>query len=1261
MGISSGMKCTREYRLIAFFRAAVLVVPIVSLVAVGTAQDATSPATQPALRSDGLAAYVGHLEALRQCWQSAAKLVRQGKTDDAIAILENYQLDGLATTWESRHRSLTVALRSNFRGDGGVPALHTPRWYADAECPELAIEAFEVAQRDGIALDFGPSLRLSQCLVEARQYGRAMEILVGLLKDNLADDWQRHLRARIDALNGLSDGQEPPLALLRVYYTRLGGVMWFSKHVHAILAAWQAAPGTYKPTDRDALLVTLFENAQDSKGHELALEHMAAGKETDRATAAGAWLARANLAYVAKDYNYAMGLWQHVEKKYEDTSAWPKAVFNIGLLLKEQGEFHSAIEQFEKLLTAELDDREPGSHIMETYRNYRPRGQWEIGHCLFAIGDYRGALEAYGTTQRKYPFQSWCGNEQAEFEYRYAFYQGLCHEHLGQWDQAVESYFRAVNVLLHFDPTAHLRLVDMYEATGQLADLLDRLEQMDREFASRVKPSNRHNARWPSRTMTSIINLRYPSLERRPHASPDRLDGNEPLPELRRGDGRSAHDLLTRLKGTGAGPEDYRERKTSWEAVEAARLLAKRPNEAVPVLAKALMPPKANKWIYYALGRCRTPEAVTLLKESAAKETNINWARSVVYSLMLAGPAGQEAIDELSKDPHYNLKVAIDQARSGQLGEHDKDIAFPPISPGTVLPKGPSASTQPTRMNAQETAKAFISAVLAEDNKTAVALAGHQEWIGQAVPGLRKTIGRQKLTNWQSLFGHAGSESRVMCVFWPAITSAKTIRGVTAEGGNTGYLTVFVDGSDQHGWRISDVDLIPSDVLTQQTQKFGRDFNVMQSYALDLPESVGQVLDNLPVLIESSLTSNRPQAGATFWVTAPDGTPLRGILYAESGGNSALWLRTDEQSRPIWISAGGRLAVFDAIQQKVHIVPTPRTPRLHLAQGDRDIDLEFAVDRCSGPALRLDVASILKTLTDRTMGYEDGELLIGGKSPTGKEVSARLQNVGDHNGPYRLTGLTIRDLGKTVAKIEMRYSALNDNAFKIPLTPDAMYPDGQVVERSLPESPTQAAREIETLLATAMRSARLSLKVNQPPERRTKLEKELGLTVDWAAMETFNCHAAEIIRRPFPTTRPTAQESAPPTTQPADLEVTRAALAKAVGGKWELGPHNAFHLPTRILRGRVYAEPGHVHVEYNVFPFASDDKEQRQQVSRTYAVANLSQVRIIGVNRHCMVLELTGNRTAAARYTKAIVEALRLSPPDITLKAFRRDVASDQQ
>ena len=208
----------------------------------------------------------------------------------------------------------------------------------------------------------------------------------------------------------------------------------------------------------------------------------------DHDLAGSIYVHRAQLAYEAGDRKAALRDYRQVCESFATSRSYGIAQFNVGTILKEQGKYAEAIDEFEKLFTSSVNDLDPGSHLMETYRNYRPRAQWEIAHCYRALGKYREALRAYVDTEEKFPFQSWCGNGIAEYAYQYALHQGLCHEFLGNHYTAAVKYWGqlAEGSSLYHDSTISLRLLDLYQRTGNAEALHTMLEEIEARWQRRM-------------------------------------------------------------------------------------------------------------------------------------------------------------------------------------------------------------------------------------------------------------------------------------------------------------------------------------------------------------------------------------------------------------------------------------------------------------------------------------------------------------------------------------------------------------------------------------------------------------------------------------------------------------------------------------------------------------------------------------------------------------------------------------------------------
>lgn len=618
---------------------------------------------------DELQAYIEKLGNLREHWREAAQISYGGEIERAQQLLQK------TSSLLSNNNKWIKATQLNKEKMYRLYGKQKPRNLAEffslclfLESPEMGINYIETTQKQEGDLDFGEAIHFSQCLIETGRYERASRILCGLIKEDTASNWKEIIRSRVEAIENIKNGK-PSTEFYRAIFLK-SGLRWYNGRLGPILWFWHCG----QDLQHLQILVSLFKNAQDKYGEELVLKSIAEGnaegiKSKDSANAI---LTLANKAYEGENYEEAFRLWQQVERDYEDTPAWGKAVFNTGIALKEQNKFDEAIKVFEKILTGYVNDTEPGSHIMEAYRNYRPRAQWAIGDCLFAKSDYAGALDAYRLTEKKYPFRTWCGTCQAEYEYKYALYQGLCLEYLERYDQAVKNYYHALAKPLSANPTAHIHIVDLYQSTEQVSDLQNILDEMDiyfekkilREHGKKLYEDPDFDKHFTTRVIRQILEIR----------------------ELgRRKDINRLMQFIIK-EGADAYPEQYHSRLSHWKAIEAAKALAQYPDEAVIVLKSKMKGNLENKVIYYTLALCGTAEAIEILKSEAIKQKNINWITPLVYALSLTGDIGKTTLGELAKTADGNLKIALRLYKEGELGDVDKEIRFPEIPKKIKLP-----------------------------------------------------------------------------------------------------------------------------------------------------------------------------------------------------------------------------------------------------------------------------------------------------------------------------------------------------------------------------------------------------------------------------------------------------------------------------------------------------------------------------------------------------------------------------------------------
>jgi len=621
----------------------------------------TAPTPNGHSAEDTLPAYMERLADLHSRWHRAARLVHEGKGKEAETLLGQPAPDGVPEVWGRQHESMANSLR--YRRRWKMP--QEPWWYMAAGAADLALEAYAKQP----TRQQNPS-HYSQCLVILGRYQEARAFLKGVLRSkDMASDWRSTFERRIETLNTLGQNAKPTLAFHRAYYLECSTGIDLTD----ILLVWRTPAEGPKAKEKGELLAALFREEDDPHGEKLALSWTAA-RTDDPAAAAEALVGAANAAHKAKRVADAIAGWRTVEARYPNTPAWGKAVFNIGLTLKEQGRHRDAIAQFRKMFEGEVNDRERGGHIMEAYRNYRPRAQWEIGHCYFALGEYRQALRAYETTERKYPFRSWCGTCMAEFKYDYAFRKGLCHDWLGETREALKQYYQAAfGFGVAPKPPPAIRMVDIYEAAGRLdafESLLDAIDAWQRSVylrmaemeGSEVDP-DRIKQFLPTRQAREVLAIRRHGIRKEWDALLPLLDKQNSCVHL------YEHDAFRR----------------TWQAVQAARLLTRDPAATRPLLVERLKHTEgyAIDWTLYALALCGGDEAARAIRTKVGEPYRTG---SAIYALSLMGEKGRRAIDEIEAAGTETATGYIRMYREGTLGARNRDEAFPPVPENVQVP-----------------------------------------------------------------------------------------------------------------------------------------------------------------------------------------------------------------------------------------------------------------------------------------------------------------------------------------------------------------------------------------------------------------------------------------------------------------------------------------------------------------------------------------------------------------------------------------------
>jgi len=129
----------------------------------------------------------------------------------------------------------------------------------------------------------------------------------------------------------------------------------------------------------------------------------------EQVQSANSLLESGNTLYLAGDLRNAETNWVEVRSSLPTSPAWPKAVYNLGLLEMKQANYRKAIGYFNEVLQSHPNDKEPGADIMQVYRNYSNRSALQVSVCYEKMADYRQALHYAWLAKRRYTYLSWCG------------------------------------------------------------------------------------------------------------------------------------------------------------------------------------------------------------------------------------------------------------------------------------------------------------------------------------------------------------------------------------------------------------------------------------------------------------------------------------------------------------------------------------------------------------------------------------------------------------------------------------------------------------------------------------------------------------------------------------------------------------------------------------------------------------------------------------------------------------------------------------
>lgn len=365
--------------------------------------------------------------------------------------------------------------------------------------------------------------------------------------------------------------------------------------------------------------------------------------------------------YNQRQYTQAADAYQKLLAETTDVPTRAKIVFNLGMTFQMLKQYDKAIENFQQILTMNVDDNEPGGHIMELKRSYRPRAQWETGNSYFGKGDYERALAAYRTARGKYPINTGCGNCNESIERRHNIVEGITLERLGRFTESVVPYLKA--------DESHL--AELYFKTGQLEDLREIVNARNEPYISDLM----RKYAWTREKASESLPLR--NLKAALDAYDYEKEGNwQKLLKLGYFFNRSRSD-------------DYGRNNI------AITLLAGHGDKVLPLLKQEISKGlHASEFgiVYHVLALSQHDESIAFLK-TLVEKNGLHWENAIILirALNSAGEKGKTILNELETIDKTNLKIA--RELHGSRDDLDSfgrfEVKFPAIG---EMPKLPSNS-----------------------------------------------------------------------------------------------------------------------------------------------------------------------------------------------------------------------------------------------------------------------------------------------------------------------------------------------------------------------------------------------------------------------------------------------------------------------------------------------------------------------------------------------------------------------------------------
>ena len=183
-----------------------------------------------------------------------------------------------------------------------------------------------------------------------------------------------------------------------------------------------------------------------------------------------------------EELDSALISFRQFRREYPHSELIPSAHYNIGYILKEQGQVAEAKIVFKEIIESDYNEKDPGGHGLmgPQYALYKHFSCEQLADILIQENDFKEAEKYIKLFDRKYPYEHFCGNELTAYQIFKAQRYAKVYDGLGRVEDAIKQ------LAPHIFYTG---LADNNDLIEDLISLLDRrftIEQIKYELGKSI-------------------------------------------------------------------------------------------------------------------------------------------------------------------------------------------------------------------------------------------------------------------------------------------------------------------------------------------------------------------------------------------------------------------------------------------------------------------------------------------------------------------------------------------------------------------------------------------------------------------------------------------------------------------------------------------------------------------------------------------------------------------------------------------------------